>query len=141
MLYGPYDDKPTNYLRIRGDLTLLSFLSNSYLFISLLSVFSILSKLHSPYNNCRATVQSWLKKKKRKMDLDSNPTISQAHPETMDFLSRTWCNFAVQAFQPEMQDQALILHENSIKNLNIDNKPPIPVSNRCEIMSNILTKY
>lgn len=46
----------------------------------------------------------------------------------MDFLSRTWCNFAVQAFQQEMQDQALILHENSIKNLNIDNKPPIPVS-------------
>ncbi|KAK4337596.1 hypothetical protein RND71_042083 [Anisodus tanguticus] len=59
------------------------------------------------------------------MDLDSNPTISQAHPETMDFLSRTWCNFAVQAFQPEMQDQALILDENSIKNLSIDNKPPL----------------
>ncbi|KAM3269888.1 VAN3-binding protein [Capsicum chacoense] len=51
------------------------------------------------------------------MDLDSNPTLSQAHPETMDFLSRTWCNFAVQAFHPEMQDQALVLHENSIKNL------------------------
>ncbi|XP_055822990.1 VAN3-binding protein [Solanum dulcamara] len=61
------------------------------------------------------------------MDLESNPTISLAHPETMDFLSRTWCNFAVQAFQPEMHDQALILHENSIKNLNIDiNKPPLP---------------
>ncbi|XP_015080462.1 VAN3-binding protein [Solanum pennellii] len=60
------------------------------------------------------------------MDLDSNPTISQAHPETMDFLSRTWCNFAVQAFQPEMQDQALILHETSIKSLSIDNKPPLP---------------
>ncbi|KAF3649800.1 hypothetical protein FXO38_17516, partial [Capsicum annuum] len=51
------------------------------------------------------------------MDLDSNPTLSQAHPETMDFLSRTWCNFAVQAFHLEMQDQALVLHENSIKNL------------------------
>ncbi|XP_019256132.1 PREDICTED: VAN3-binding protein isoform X2 [Nicotiana attenuata] len=61
------------------------------------------------------------------MDLDSNPTISQAHPETMDFLSRAWCNFAVQAFQPEMQDQALILHESSIKNSIIDNKPPIPM--------------
>ncbi|KAK4369210.1 hypothetical protein RND71_013002 [Anisodus tanguticus] len=61
------------------------------------------------------------------MDLDSNPTISQAHPETMDFLSRTWCNFAVQAFQPEMQDQALILPENSIKNLTVDNKPPLPM--------------
>ncbi|CAN4084331.1 unnamed protein product [Withania somnifera] len=60
------------------------------------------------------------------MDLDSNPTISQAHPETMDFLSRTWCNFAVQAFQPKMHDQALILHENSIKNLSIENKPPLP---------------
>nr|XP_016481217.1 PREDICTED: VAN3-binding protein-like isoform X3 [Nicotiana tabacum] len=60
------------------------------------------------------------------MDLDSNPTISQAHPETMDFLSRAWCSFAVQAFQPEMQDQALILHESSIKNSIIDNKPPLP---------------
>ncbi|XP_016481216.1 VAN3-binding protein-like isoform X2 [Nicotiana tabacum] len=61
------------------------------------------------------------------MDLDSNPTISQAHPETMDFLSRAWCSFAVQAFQPEMQDQALILHESSIKNSIIDNKPPLPM--------------
>ncbi|XP_009607011.1 VAN3-binding protein-like [Nicotiana tabacum] len=59
------------------------------------------------------------------MDLDSNPTISQAHPETMDFLSRAWCSFAVQAFQPEMQDQALVIHESSIKNSIIDNKPPL----------------
>ncbi|KAA8535456.1 hypothetical protein F0562_030459 [Nyssa sinensis] len=31
----------------------------------------------------------------------------------MDFLSSAWCNFAVQAFQPELQDQSLVLHENS----------------------------
>ncbi|XP_027066384.2 VAN3-binding protein-like [Coffea arabica] len=52
------------------------------------------------------------------------PTISQAHPETMDFLSSAWCNFAVQAFQPELQDQSLILHDSSIKKLDNDTKPP-----------------
>ncbi|KAL3535286.1 hypothetical protein ACH5RR_003747 [Cinchona calisaya] len=54
------------------------------------------------------------------------PTISQAHPETMDFLSSAWCNFAVQAFHPELQlqDQSLILHNSSIKKLENDSKPP-----------------
>lgn len=56
------------------------------------------------------------------------PTISQAHPETMDFLSSAWCNFAVQAFQPELQDQSLILHDSSIKKLDNDTKPPFLVS-------------
>lgn len=30
-------------------------------------------------------------------------TVSEAHPETLDFLSNAWCNFAVQALQPELQ--------------------------------------
>ncbi|GAB4838183.1 hypothetical protein Ancab_027712 [Ancistrocladus abbreviatus] len=36
-------------------------------------------------------------------------TVSEAHPETMDFLSRAWCNFAVQALQPDkLQDQSIV---------------------------------
>ncbi|KAD2394216.1 hypothetical protein E3N88_41193 [Mikania micrantha] len=50
------------------------------------------------------------------MDYDSMPTLSEAHPETMDLLSRAWCDFAVkEALQPEFQNQALILHEYSLK--------------------------
>ncbi|KAH9622638.1 hypothetical protein KSS87_021150 [Heliosperma pusillum] len=38
--------------------------------------------------------------------LMASPVVSEAHPETMDFLSSAWCNFAVQALQPELlQDQ------------------------------------
>ncbi|KAI4381095.1 hypothetical protein MLD38_007204 [Melastoma candidum] len=35
---------------------------------------------------------------------------SHAHPETMDFLSRAWCNFAIQAFQPDREPE---WHERS----------------------------
>ncbi|KAI4376787.1 hypothetical protein MLD38_014505 [Melastoma candidum] len=30
---------------------------------------------------------------------------SHAHQETMDFLSRTWCNFAIEAFQPDRESE------------------------------------
>ncbi|KAH6825100.1 auxin canalization protein [Perilla frutescens var. hirtella] len=59
-----------------------------------------------------------------KMDSDYNPTLSQAHPETMDFLSQAWCNFAVQAFQPETHDRSLVLQDSSIKIFDDDVKPP-----------------
>ncbi|KAF5725904.1 hypothetical protein HS088_TW23G00636 [Tripterygium wilfordii] len=42
-------------------------------------------------------------------------TPSEAHPETMDFLSTTWCDFAVQALQPDLQDQSIALLDNPIK--------------------------
>jgi len=34
------------------------------------------------------------------------PTVSEAHPETLDFLSRSWCDFAIQALQPELHDRS-----------------------------------
>lgn len=53
------------------------------------------------------------------------PSPSEAHPETMDFLSSTWCNFAVQALQPDLQNQPIILLDNPIKKLDCDvMKPP-----------------
>lgn len=77
-------------------------------------------------------------------------TVSEAHPDTMDFLSRAWCNLAIQAFQPELQDHSLVLHENSLvlhehplvlqenslvlqenvsfNKFECDTKPPFPVS-------------
>ncbi|KAJ7955718.1 VAN3-binding protein [Quillaja saponaria] len=51
------------------------------------------------------------------MDSNFSLTPSEAHPETMDFLSRAWCNFAVQALQPELQDQSVFLVDNPMKNL------------------------
>ncbi|XP_020547817.1 VAN3-binding protein isoform X2 [Sesamum indicum] len=59
-----------------------------------------------------------------KIDPDYRSTLSQAHPETMDFLSNAWCNFAVQAFQPEAQEQSLVLQDNSIKVFDHDMKHP-----------------
>ncbi|KAG8372475.1 hypothetical protein BUALT_Bualt12G0070000 [Buddleja alternifolia] len=57
-------------------------------------------------------------------DHDLGPTLSQAHPETMDFLSHAWCNLAVQAFEPEMTDRSLVLQESSIKIFENDAKLP-----------------
>ncbi|XP_042055923.1 VAN3-binding protein isoform X1 [Salvia splendens] len=59
-----------------------------------------------------------------KMDSDCNPTLSLAHPETMDFLSHAWCDFAVQTLQPQTQDQSLVLHDSSIKIPDSEAKPP-----------------
>lgn len=65
-----------------------------------------------------------------KMDPNPNPTLSQAHPETMDFLSHAWCNFAVQALQPEAEarERSLVLHDTSIKIFESDAKSPSIVS-------------
>ncbi|CAB4292834.1 unnamed protein product [Prunus armeniaca] len=48
------------------------------------------------------------------MDSHFSPSPSEAHPETMDFLSLAWCNFAVQAFQTEQQDQSVVLLDDPI---------------------------
>ncbi|CAL8990862.1 unnamed protein product [Prunus brigantina] len=48
------------------------------------------------------------------MDSHFSLSPSEAHPETMDFLSLAWCNFAVQAFQPEQQDQSVVLLDDPI---------------------------
>lgn len=56
-------------------------------------------------------------------------TVSEAHPDTMDFLSRAWCNFAIQAFQPESQDQSLVLQESvTLNKFECDTKSPFPFS-------------
>ncbi|KAK9275654.1 hypothetical protein L1049_022921 [Liquidambar formosana] len=60
------------------------------------------------------------------MDFDFKPTASEAHPETMDFLSNAWCNFAVQALQPELQDGSVILLDNPVKKFDNDIKAPLP---------------
>ncbi|XP_060669390.1 VAN3-binding protein [Ziziphus jujuba] len=57
------------------------------------------------------------------MDSSFNPTApSEAHPETMDFLSRAWCNFAVQALQPELQDQSMVVLDNQLNNFESNTK-------------------
>ncbi|PIN22088.1 hypothetical protein CDL12_05213 [Handroanthus impetiginosus] len=68
------------------------------------------------------------------MDPDYRPTLSQAHPETMDFLSNTWCNFAVQALHPETQERSLVLQDNSIKMFENDaNSPPVKMDKNAKI--------
>ncbi|GMP36249.1 hypothetical protein CsSME_00008441 [Camellia sinensis var. sinensis] len=64
------------------------------------------------------------------MDSNFKATVSEAHPDTMDFLSKAWCNFAVQTFQPELQlqdHQSLVLHDNPIINFHSDTKSPFPM--------------
>uniref|UniRef100_A0A2N9EN13 PH domain-containing protein n=1 Tax=Fagus sylvatica TaxID=28930 RepID=A0A2N9EN13_FAGSY len=60
--------------------------------------------------------------------MDSNfniSTPSNAHPDSMDFLSRAWCDFAVEALQPELEDQSsLIILDHSIKQFESNAKPP-----------------
>ncbi|KAI3715113.1 hypothetical protein L6452_22081 [Arctium lappa] len=59
------------------------------------------------------------------MDSDYMPTLSEAHPETMDLLSRAWCDFAVkEAYQPEFQNQVLVLHEYSINSFDDGSRSP-----------------
>ncbi|XP_025015692.2 VAN3-binding protein [Ricinus communis] len=54
-------------------------------------------------------------------------TPSEAHPETMDYLSRTWCNFAVKTLQPELPaDKSIILLDNQLKNFDCEMKGPFP---------------
>ncbi|XP_075491854.1 VAN3-binding protein [Primulina tabacum] len=59
-----------------------------------------------------------------KMDTDCGVTLSQAHPETMDFLSLAWCNFAVQAFEHEIQDRSLVVQDSPIRVFENDSKLP-----------------
>ena len=40
----------------------------------------------------------------------------EAHPETMDFLSNAWCNFALQALESKLQDGSSIpVRESTMK--------------------------
>ncbi|XP_022863124.1 VAN3-binding protein-like [Olea europaea var. sylvestris] len=58
------------------------------------------------------------------MDPNCKPTLTQAHPETMDFLSQAWCNFAIQALQSDVQDRSIILQERSLMKFENDAKTP-----------------
>lgn len=51
------------------------------------------------------------------MDFDFKPVPSESNPDSMDFLSLAWCNFAVQAFQPPINDRSIVLHDNSYRKL------------------------
>uniref|UniRef100_A0A803MFJ2 Uncharacterized protein n=1 Tax=Chenopodium quinoa TaxID=63459 RepID=A0A803MFJ2_CHEQI len=59
------------------------------------------------------------------MDTDrslSMSTLSEAHPETMDFLSNAWCNFAVQALQPELSSDvgsSVLVRDNTMKSFDL----------------------
>ncbi|CAI9761052.1 unnamed protein product [Fraxinus pennsylvanica] len=58
------------------------------------------------------------------MDPNCKPTLTPAHPETMDFLSHAWCNFAVQVLRTDTQDGSIVLHESPLKKFQNDAKPP-----------------
>ncbi|XP_018454469.2 VAN3-binding protein isoform X1 [Raphanus sativus] len=57
--------------------------------------------------------------------LSNNPSPSEAHPDTMDFLSREWCNFAVQSLQPDhiIYDRSIVPVETSIAKFHGDSSP------------------
>ncbi|KAE9609819.1 hypothetical protein Lalb_Chr07g0180081 [Lupinus albus] len=49
---------------------------------------------------------------------DFNLSPSDAYPETMDFLSHAWCNFAVQTLQTQPQHGSFVPFDNSMKQLD-----------------------
>lgn len=52
----------------------------------------------------------------------------QVPTEPMDFLSRDYCNSkAVQIFQPDVQDRALVLQNHSMRTFTDDVKPPVRI--------------
>ncbi|XP_051120624.1 VAN3-binding protein isoform X2 [Andrographis paniculata] len=53
--------------------------------------------------------------------MDPECTLSQAHPESMDFLSSAWCNFALHAFQDDTHQHSSIVVQD---NKSIKNTPP-----------------
>lgn len=60
------------------------------------------------------------------MDFEFKPTVSQAHPKTMDLLSQAWCNFAIKdAFQPEFQERSLVVQDYPI--MKLDSEPKLPI--------------
>lgn len=63
------------------------------------------------------------------MDFKFKPDAVDSQSETMDLLSRAWCNFAVhEAFQTELQERSLVLHDSSIKLFDNEPKSPSMVS-------------
>ncbi|XP_010047027.1 VAN3-binding protein isoform X1 [Eucalyptus grandis] len=61
------------------------------------------------------------------MESNFSSAPTQAHPETMDFLSRAWCDFAVQAFQPPSHDphnQSIVLLDPPIEKLEKEMSSP-----------------
>ncbi|XP_019087664.1 PREDICTED: VAN3-binding protein-like [Camelina sativa] len=56
---------------------------------------------------------------------EHNLSPSEAHPNTMDFLSREWCNFAVQSLQPDhiLYDRSIVPVETSIAKFQGDSSP------------------
>ncbi|RID41206.1 hypothetical protein BRARA_J01183 [Brassica rapa] len=59
------------------------------------------------------------------LQLSNNPSPSEAHPDSMDFLSREWCNFAVQSLQPDhiIYDRSIVPVETSIAKFQGDSSP------------------
>ncbi|KAI3423778.1 uncharacterized protein J3R85_010784 [Psidium guajava] len=61
------------------------------------------------------------------MESNFSSVPTQAHPETMDLLSRSWCNFAVQAFQPPLHDphhQPIVVLDPPIEKLEKEMTSP-----------------
>ncbi|XP_010278017.1 PREDICTED: uncharacterized protein LOC104612330 isoform X2 [Nelumbo nucifera] len=59
--------------------------------------------------------------------MDSNFALAvdpQVPHEPMDFLSRNWCNSALQVFQPVEQDQSIVHQDSLVKALENDIKSP-----------------
>ncbi|GKV22305.1 hypothetical protein SLEP1_g32187 [Rubroshorea leprosula] len=62
----------------------------------------------------------------------SNPTPSEAHLESMDFLSRAWCNFAVQTLQPDrLHDQSIIVRDHPLQKFEHQATPPFSKMEKC----------
>ncbi|KAL2927443.1 VAN3-binding protein [Bienertia sinuspersici] len=70
-------------------------------------------------------------------------TLSEANPETMDFLSNAWCNFAVQALQPEFQTDgtSILVRDNTIKSFDLKMDKGSPKMDDAEYMNSSIPPW
>ncbi|KAL2939870.1 VAN3-binding protein [Bienertia sinuspersici] len=70
-------------------------------------------------------------------------TLSEANPETMDFLSNAWCNFAVQALQPEFQTDgtSIFVPDNTIKSFDLKMDKGSPKMDDAEYMNSSIPPW
>jgi hypothetical protein len=71
------------------------------------------------------------------MDLERQMTTTEAPPEPMDVLSNEWCSYAIQVFQPKLEDCVVKSMDKSIVAIKDTDRAPSLVSPLCKISQRI----
>lgn len=67
--------------------------------------------------------------------MEKQMMATEASPEPMDVLSSEWCSYAIQVFQPKLEDCLVKTMDKSIVAIKDTGRAPSLVSPLCEIFS------